>query len=253
MWEINEPTISKTILDFSSSGQSSREVSQLIAGNTVLMNGLELTEWIEDGTQALICSSCGYPGCESGGWVAFRKAGNRVFLIPAFELIEGEKDRYNDEYAAPSYISKQGIPFFDLSTYNALISANVGFPSVDRISQLRLSEAARLVQMEAPYRLFGDPPRVTLQRDKENLVVAASEGEHKNILAEVLAILTDLYNDQGPAQLTETGADGDVVSVFLDADEFVEFKCLVRRDTEARLLLSESLFIEPVITLEDSL
>ena len=154
MWNVSEPMVQTSTLDFTSSGQGRRTVSQLKTGDVVLMNALELMEWSTERTQLLICNECGIPGCSSGGWVNLRKTNDRVVLIPAFDDIERD-DWSRDEYSPPKYLRKEGTPYFDLGTYESLVAKDLGFPTLNQIASLEMREAVRLAQCEMPFQILG--------------------------------------------------------------------------------------------------
>ena len=243
MWRVENPTIVKSSLDFSSSGQGRVKVSQLHGDNLVLMNALELMDWDTDRTQLLICEDCGTESCEPGGWVALRIADDRVLLIPAFEEME-QHEWTLTEYAPPHYLKKRGAPYFDRTDYESLVATRKGFPALNDIKPLQMHEAMRLAQMEMPFRMFGEPPELTLA-DAKLLVVATSDGEPAEHLSTIENILRSNYESREPAVLRERGADEEIIYLFLDAAEFTDWEALVRTEKGERLLLAESFVIEP--------
>ena len=148
MWEIKDPIIQKASLNFTSSGQGFREVSQLVSDGVVVMNALELMDFDEDLTQVLICDHCGTPGCNSGGRVKFRFSDDFILMIPAFDEMQDEWSK--TEYSPPHYLNKQGTPFFKAEIYKKLRSQNQVFPSIEKIKALQMREAMRLAAQKLP-------------------------------------------------------------------------------------------------------
>lgn len=243
MWRIENPTIRKANLDFTSSGQGFREVSQLMSGEVILMNALELMEWSDDRTQVLVCDHCGFPGCESGNWINLRISGDFVFLIPAFDELENDSWT-KTEYGAPRYLKKMGTPYFEVDTYKSLLKFDLNFPDLGQIGKLEMREAMRLAQFEMPFRIFGDPPVVELRREKSGLVVATSDGEPSHLLEIVREILSASYESNSPALLRKPNADEEIVYLFLDAAEFTDWRAMVKRGTEYKLMVEEELVIQ---------
>lgn len=238
MWEITNPEIRKTKLDFTSSGQGFREVSQLVAEKIVLMNALELTDFDDEKTQFLICEQCGTIHCEAGNWGILRKSGELVLMIPAFEEIENAAEGFSEtEYAPPLYFKEKGIPFFRLEIYENLQTLQAAFPPVENIKPLQMREAVRLVQMSFPMRVFGTPPEIKLDAEKTKNIVAASNGESEQILQKLEAVLRRDYENRSPAILRPPASGDEVVSLFVDEFEFADWRALVRSNNETHLIL----------------
>lgn len=240
MWSIENPTIVKASLDFTSSGQGFREVSQLKFGEIVLMNALELMDWSDDLTQVFVCAQCGYPGCESGNWINLRISGNYVFFMPAFDDWESDKT----EYGPPKYLRKNGTPYFTLDKYKSLVELNLDFPIPENIRKLEMRDAIRIAQFEMPYRIFGESPKVELTKRKAELVIASSDREHQEYLQIIDKILRENYENKSQALIRKPLPDEETVSLFLDATEFTEWHALARKDGKYKLLIEESLVIE---------
>lgn len=240
MWRVENPTIEKTNLDFRSSGQGFREVSQLKSDEVVLMNALDLMDWSDDPTQIFVCGHCGYPRCEAGNWISLRLSGNYVFLMPAFDDWETDKT----EYGPPEYLRKNGTPYFTLEKYKILVDLDLDFPVLENIRKLEMRDAMRIAQLEMPWRIFGEPPKVDLTKQKADLVIAASEGDHQEYLQVIDKLLRENYENKSHAFIRKPLPDEEIVSLFLDAAEFTRWHALSRKDGEYKLLVEESLVIE---------
>ena len=108
MWKIDKPELRTAILNFSSSGQAGREVSQLYSEDVQLINALELVDWDTEEQQFLICEACGYTGCKVGDWVSLRLAEPLILILPPFDA-HPEDEETNSEYAPPWYSGKDGM------------------------------------------------------------------------------------------------------------------------------------------------
>lgn len=249
MWHIKNPEIKKTTLDFTSSEQGKPEVSQLVYENFILMNAIEYTEFSGDSVQLIICDHCGIINCASGGWVCFRKSADFILLIPDFESIE-EDEWSSTEYAPPSFYDKsthkqiKDTPYFDLTTYNNLRKSFPHFPVYDKLQNLKMSEAIRLAQYNMPMRYFGTPPEIIISPNKKNLAVGASKGKAKEILERIEKILKDNYKNDSPALIRKPLYNEEIIYLFLDASEFIDWKTLIRKNEKYFLMLEENFVIE---------
>jgi hypothetical protein len=107
MWSVRQLTSRRTTLDFSSSGQPSREVTQIFADGLLFANAAELSSWNEKRIQLIVCEACGIERCQPGGWLEPRLAGSDVIFAPAFsDMLAGESER--TEYAPPPYVADSG-------------------------------------------------------------------------------------------------------------------------------------------------
>src|SRR5437763_613424 len=80
---VRSVTSRRASLDFTSSEQGFRSVTQLVADGTVLVNATELCSWAPSRVQMIVCDHCGQDGCQPGGWLTMRNIGDAVALIPA--------------------------------------------------------------------------------------------------------------------------------------------------------------------------
>lgn len=242
MWEIKNPSIQKAKVDFTSSGQGFREVSQLVFDEVVIMNALELMDFDEDRIQVLICDHCGTVNCQSGGWINLRLSGDFVLMIPAFDEMQDEWSK--TEYGPPRYFGKEGTPYFNLETYKNLQNQNNYFPKIENIKPLQAREAMRLAQLYMPMNLFGNPPEVRLNVEKARNIVASSEGEPKECLKEIEDILLQNYEKKSFANLRRVTPDEEIVYLFTDEVEFIDWQILVKDNSEKKLLIEETFVVE---------
>lgn len=241
MWKLNSLEIKRATLDFSSSGQGKREVSQLFSDGIELINALELVDWDSDDTQFLICEECGYVHCEPGGWVSFRKSGSLVLILPAEDYVWGDRQD-KQEYRPPAYLTERGIPYLTVSTYEDLRSMHSSFPAVDQIRDLNVREAALLFHWNAPGHVIGEPPVISTRRD---IVTGSSEGDHVEPFDRLEDLLRAQYEDKSLVQLREPLSNERVVSFYLQAAEFIGWDALVFDGSDYRLLVDSTYVIAP--------
>jgi hypothetical protein len=243
MWEIKKPTIQKAKLDFTSSEQGFCEVSQLVSDSIVLMNALELMEFDEGEVQVLICDRCGTTGCESGNWISFRKSGDYILLIPAFEQM-ADDEWSKTEYSPPKYYKQKGTPFFDLQNDKDLRDNFSDFPKIDEIKNLKMQEAMRLAQQNMPLRIFGEPPEINVRHDKFKYITAASEGTADEQLKRLQEILSKNYQNNSFARIRRPSANEEIISLFTDINEFTDWQALIKTNSDYFLMLEEEFLIE---------
>lgn len=241
MWKIDSLEIKPAVLDFSSSEQGKREVSSLLSDGIELINALELVDWDSDDTQVLICEQCGYVNCKPGDWVSFRRSDTLVLILPAADYVWGESNDKN-EYHPPPYLTKRGIPYLTLSTYEDLRSRYSSLPTVDQIQELNLREATLLFHWNAPVRVLGTAPVISTRRD---IVVGSSEGDHLAPLDWLEDLLRAQYEDKSLAELRSPLSNERVVSFYLDGAEFIEWDAMVFDGSNYRLLVDSSYVIAP--------
>lgn len=122
MWRIEKLELRPATLDFTSSGQGWREVTQLFADGIQLINTIELVEWGADDTQFLIREACGMEGCKRGDWVRIRRTDSLIFILPSFDYIWAERVDDKAEYHRPHYLKTHGIAYFDRCIHEDLQS-----------------------------------------------------------------------------------------------------------------------------------
>ena len=241
MWKIESLEIKPAILDFSSSAQGKLQVSRLLSGDIELINALELIDWDSKDIQVLICEDCGYVHCKPGDWVSFRTSGSLVLMLPAADYVWGDREDRN-EYRPPPYLTKRGIPYLTLSTYEDLRSRHSSLPAVDRIEGLNLREATLLFHWNAPFHVLGEPPVIKTWRD---IVVGSSAGDHLEQLPRLEDLLRAQYDDKSPAQLRSRLSNERVVSFYLEGAESIEWEAMVFDGSNYRLLVDSSYVIAP--------
>ena len=241
MWKLDSLEIKPAVLDFTSSAQGKREVSRLLSDGVELINAIELVDWAPEDTQVLICEACGYSKCEPGNWVSFRKSDSLVVILPAADFIWGDREDKN-EYRPPSYLTQRGIAYFTLSIYEDLRSGHSSLPPVDQIRELNLREATLLFHWNAPAHVLGEPPSIRPLRD---VVVGSSEGDHLEQVERLENLIRAQYEDKSLAQLRSRSSDERLISIYLQAAEFIDRDALVFDGSEYRLLVDSTYVIVP--------
>jgi hypothetical protein len=239
MWQIKNPEIRPATLDFSSSAQGKVQVSQLFSDGVGLINALELVDWDSEDTQFLICEACGYTHCKSGDWVSLRQSDSLILILPALGYVWGE-GREKEEYRPPYYLKKQGVAYLDSSTYESLRSKHSSFPPIEQIRPLNMREATLLFQWDAPAQVLGEPPEIDVRRD---IILASSEGDYVEYLKQLEALIQRQYKDESHAILRPVSDGEQVISFYLDAEEFIEWKALVFDGSAYRLLVDSGYVI----------
>ena len=242
MWQIKNPEIVPSKLDFGSSGQDKRDVFQLFADGIKLINAIELVAWDEEHSQLLICEACGIPGCKSRDWVSVRRSDSLVLFLPSSEHVWREDKNYM-EYCPPAYLTQQGIPCLDAATYEYLRSRHSSFPAIDQIQPLKLKEATVLFQWTAPDRILGEPPEVSVQSE---LFVGSSEGDHTAHVKTLEDLVNKQYESEDSAVLRSISDSERVISFYLDAAAFTEWPAMVFDGSEYRLLVKSKYVVDPV-------
>ena len=243
MWRIDNPKFQATTLNFNSSGQGLREITQLVFDDVVLMNALELMDWDDDKVQVSICDHCGYVSCQSGGWVVFRFSGNFILLMPAFEAMRDD-NWSRTEYSPPFFIADRGTAYFDIQTYESLREQNSSFPPLEKIRPLQMREAMWLVQSSAPLRILGEPATLDLDRRKFDYVIAAMEGEPKEHLRRAENLLRENFENQSAARLRPLLPEEESVWLFLDATEFIDWQAMVLSDGKYKFVIDNGLVVD---------
>lgn len=238
MWRVREVVTRKVRLDFSSSGQRERDVTQIIADGTVLANAIELTDWKGPSVQLIVCEECGTEHCEPGGWVAPRWTGSHVILLPDFARM-ADDDWALREYRPPDYVSSRGIPILEES----LATAIPAFRWSHELALLTGQELVRAMQWAAPMNILGrfpEPPRV-----RRGDVIATSESDLGSAIDALEADIERLVQDDAPLVLGVCSPEARPITFYVDALGGREWTPSFRLGAERLLALSEDLVVAP--------
>ncbi len=240
MWQIRNFEIKPAILDFSSSGQSNRQVSQLFGEGVQLMNALELMDWQNPyETQVLICEACGIVRCKSGGWVSFCRSESLVFMLPTEDYVSGDEDDKR-EYDPPAYLKQRGIPCFDFDTWNSLQSKEPSLPGVDEFEPLSLKDATLLFHWN-DRQILGEPPTIHCSSD---IIIGSSEGDWARQFEQLTKLISAQYATDSVAQMRHILDHERIISFYLDGAEFIEWPAMVFDGSEYRLLVDSAYVIQ---------
>jgi hypothetical protein len=172
MWHVEAIEAIPVTLDFTSSGQGRRTATAITAAGLRLFNAIELVDVDAVATQVEVCEHCGYTQCSPGGWVAFRRMGDSVAWIPAWDRMEeGEWER--NEYQPPDFVRARGAPLFRPAAWRQLQSIHRDIPPCGDLPMLNSREAARLCQWSAPGKVLGRYPEKP-QLDRQALLAVTS-------------------------------------------------------------------------------
>jgi hypothetical protein len=182
-----------TEYDYSSSGQGAGVAPALWSHTTCVINNLRAFQFTNP-AQLHVCRACGITGCESGGWLAFRRLGDALLAIPATAEMSADS-RGISEYAPPRP-PVQAI-LIPAATRARLLEEIPGFSRYGDAPALSFDDALEIVRWTAP------PSTVAIfpfeRRINGDQLVAVSEGE----LDSAVQALKALFSRSGPAREAE--------------------------------------------------
>jgi hypothetical protein len=244
MWRIENLELRPGTLDLTSSEQGRRKVTQLFAGEVKLINAVELVAWdLEGDTQFLICEGCGMEHCKQRDWVRVRRSDSLVLILPTFDYVWAERPEERLEYSPPSYLTEQGgVAYLDQPTYESLALQNPDFPLFERIPHLNVREAALLFHWTTPAQALGPPPEI---RVNEEIIIGASEGTTADHTTRLSTLLRSAYDNPSHALLRPLTEHDHLISLYLDAAEFIDWKALAVENDDYRLVVDSRWVIVP--------
>ena len=94
--------------DFSSTEQASPHWTRVVCGGEQLTNALNAVDWLNEETavQVELCESCGFAGCESGGYVHVSRLNSHVLWTPPHIDVNDPFDSY--QYRASEPVRRHG-------------------------------------------------------------------------------------------------------------------------------------------------
>ncbi|MEO1246214.1 MAG: hypothetical protein AAFX56_11090 [Pseudomonadota bacterium] len=211
---VSDIKIGRRRLDFSSSGQGRFEATEVFAGDTKIVNAIELLDFSDGLVQVLVCEACGITGCEPGSWVAIRRAEDKVIFVPAIEAMQ-EGDWEMNEYSPPRYIRKNGPLVFSFDAYEELRSRTGRFPAATNVKEITSKEALGVLQLTAPGNVLGQLG-TQVDLNSEN-IVAVTEGDLEAEVAEFRNLIS-IINDGSEGQ--QAGSPERVIEFHLDIPSF---------------------------------
>ena len=236
MWSVEASDIegSAVELDFSSSGQGRRAATAVSAAGIRLFNAVELVDVETSATQVEVCECCGSPHCSPGGWVAFRRIGERVVWIPAWD--EMEKGKWEmSEYSPPSSLRRRGAPLFRAAAWDRLRALHSRLPDAHALPEINSRDTARLCQWSAPGRVLGTFPDVP--RTRRDLLVAVTNGDLGAEAECVDRCLRDHYEGNQVMEVVPQHISVAPIEFWLDLPGNPSWKGFGRIDTQACFLI----------------
>jgi len=210
MWQVERLSRRKVTLDFSSSEQANRRVTQVAFDGHWFANAVELTNWDANEFQVTVCEACGFEHCQSGGWVRARAVGNYYAFVPCFDDLRSEDPRDRVEYGPPEILRQSGIPLLDDKLFTALRNLAPELPNTP--PALSCAELIDLLSFEAPEGI-----QVTSAQSLRSDIVAVSEGSVRDQLARLEALVLALAdNNEQPLTAVPMSPADTVVTFYLD-------------------------------------
>jgi hypothetical protein len=230
MWKVRSLETRQAAMDFTSSGQGRPIKTQLVFDGTVVANAIELSEWSEEPVQLEVCAQCGFERCAPGGWAALRRLGNALLILPAFEAVAENPD----EYGPPAWMAGRGPALMAEDLIGALQAAVPELPKIETLRKATGADAARSIQLSAPWKVLGQLPENPALRSAH--VVAVSHGTLAAVVRELDRLLAVVLA-QPEIRLREPDRDSSRVTLFLDLPGFPEWSPLVmNQENELQLL-----------------
>jgi hypothetical protein len=209
MWNVRRVTDAPAEVLLSATGQGPLEARALIADGEILVPYACLVDSSTNPVQLSVCSYCGQPGCESGGWVTLRSVGDAVLLLPRFAVDDPD---YLEMYAPPEPIQRRGAALLNGASFDLMRQHLLGLPAASALPALQTREAVLCLQLEAPLAVLG-APRSPVSIDK-SVVLACSEDDVGELLDEAEGLLQDLAGKTVPVVVH--APRGVPVSLYLD-------------------------------------
>jgi hypothetical protein len=228
--------------DLTSSGQRSSTATQVVAtpGDATLANAVEYVTWNQSPMQFILCTQCLAEGCESGGWLQPRLAGDYVVLTPAYERMA---ESGTADGGPPRYVERLGIPLLAVPLYQELGRLLPGLLAPAQLEWLNGAELLRCMQWEAPLRVMGRPPQAPELVPKR--ILAVSEGNAEEGIASLSTAMQELAKAP-EVVLEELAAPSTPLTFYLDGPHFPEWAPLAALPGQAmRLLLTPRMVARP--------
>ena len=240
MWSVEGIEANAVELDFSSSGQGRRTATAVSADGTRLFNAIELVEVESAATQVEVCESCGCPHCSPGGWVAFRRIGESVLLVPAWDEMEkGEWEM--SEYSPPSFLRSRGVPVFSAQAWDRLRAFHSEIPDSHTLPQINSRETARLCQWSAPGRVLGVfPAEPRICRD---VLIAVTNGELATEAACIDQCLREHYAEKHAVEIVPQQIAVAPIEIWLDLPGTPSWTSFGRIDGQVCCLIHSGLAV----------
>jgi hypothetical protein len=240
MWSVEAGDIEAiaVVLDFASSGRGRRAATAVSAAGIRLFNAIELVDFEPSATQVEICEGCGCPHCAPGGWVAFRRIGERVAWVPAWDEMEDGRWEMS-EYGPPAFLQSRGVPVFSAPAWDRLRALHSRLPDAGTLPPINSRDAARLCQWSAPGRVLGTFPAVP--RTRRDLLIAVTEGDLGAEAECVDQCLRDHYEGRQAMELVPQQIPVAPIEFWLDLPGTPSWKSLGHINAQTCLLIDGGL------------
>jgi hypothetical protein len=238
MWNVDDIEVSAVKLDFSSSGQGQRSATAVSAAGIRLFNAIEFVDIEPSATQVEVCEGCGVTGCSRGGWVAFRRIGERVVWIPVWDKLE-QGDWEISEYSPPSFLHCQGAAIFSVRAWDRLRALHRQIPDAHTLPQVNSREIARLCQWSAPGKALGTFPADP--RIRRDLLVAVTDGDLQAEAECADQCLRDHFEGKPVMELASQQITVVPIEFWLDLPGTPSLKCFGRIGTQMCFLIDDGL------------
>jgi hypothetical protein len=98
-----------------------------------------------------------------------------------------------------------------------------------------------LYHWNAPAHVLGKPPHINVRSD---IVVACSEGDQVDYLKQLVDLVHRQYQDESKATLRSLLNGERIITLFLDAEVFIEWDALIYDGSAYRLLIDSRYVVE---------
>ena len=195
MWTANSFELREITFDYRSAELGFLSTHGVHSGDVCLINNVDRVDFTEDPVQVTLCHCCGFPHCDSGGYVSLRRLGERVLWIPAFRTM-ADGDWELNEYTPPKFLRQHGVPLFGLNAHTRLRAAVSSVPAMEHVQCLTSCEAVALIQWNAPFSVLGKfPAPPNLNRDR---ILAVTDGDTSTECDAVQSLLSMFHNSELP-------------------------------------------------------
>lgn len=220
MWIVSELTRRRGALFADEAGRMAHE---LVAGDVVLTDAIELCDWAAESVHLEHCACCGGDDV-SGSWITMRRAGDRILWLPDFRAMTREPVDFSlDEYRPPPYLEARGVAIFAEAELRRVLPE---LPEPDALRPLTRRDVALALQLESEplLRRFPDAPRT-----ERGWMIATSEPSLDETLDAFDALLSSWLEDETtPVELAPVD-DADAVWIYADEPPGHDWRPLARR------------------------
>jgi hypothetical protein len=187
----------------------SPEYTRLRCGEIELSNALESVRWFESpAVQVVLCEDCGYPGCESGGYVHVSRLGAHVLWTRPHVDESNPLDAY--QYRAAEPVRTYGAVAIRAKEWDSWGDRLPDWPSAESFPPTTRHDLFAAWYLEAPLSGTWDAPErlVTLTRERVLSTNPSELGDALDGLAALVAWFTDDADAAVNGELVSVTAEG---------------------------------------------